>query len=125
MSIKKFSKDDYERLDYTADYSEEMAELSDSLATSVWIMPSASLENDGTTAIVLADNVTVDYSVSAPSPKYDAVLSGAVTLNGNKTTAFIDGGTLEQTYRIMNRVTTTGGRHYSRVFDLRIQRKGC
>lgn len=122
--IRKFEKDDYELLDYTADYTDELTALSDTIATSTWILPSASSESAGVTAIVLSDAVTVDYSISAPVPKYRVGTSGAASTSGYTTTIFIDAGTLDNTYRIMNRITTAGGRHYSRVFDLLIARQG-
>ena len=124
INITRLSKDDYELLDYTADYSAELDPLADGIATSTWIIPSASDEDDSIIAIVLADGVTVDYSISAPSPAYRNDVSGAVSINGNTTTVFIDGGTLNAEYRVMNRITTTDGRHYSRVFDLAIARQG-
>lgn len=123
--IRKFEKDDYELLDYTADYTDELTALSDTIATSAWILPSASDESSGVTSILLSDAVVVDYSITSPAPQYRVGTSGAATTSGYTTTIFIDGGTIDNTYRIMNRITTASGRHYSRVFDILIARQGA
>lgn len=123
--ITKLSKDPYESLDYTADYTDELDAISDTVASSLWIIPSASVNEAGTTSIELSDAVTPDYSVTAPAPKYESGTSGAVSQTTKTSKVFIKGGTLDATYRIMNRITTAGGRKYARVFDLYIQRKGC
>jgi hypothetical protein len=126
-TIKTFGKDDYELLDYTADYTDELTALSDTIATSTWIVPSDSAENMGTTAVELKDSITVDYSLTSPSPKYRSSTSGAVSIGAtSKTTAIkLKSGTLGETYLVMNRITTAAGRQYARVFNLLIERRGC
>lgn len=121
--IEKKSKDDYELLDYSADYTDELTPLGDDISTSTWIIPSESAESGGVEALELSDDVTVDYDVDDPSPKYRNGVSGAVVINSKITSVFVVGGTLGATYRLMNRITTVQGRRYSRVLDLVIQRK--
>jgi hypothetical protein len=121
--VKTIAKDDFEQLDYFADYTDELTEHSDDIATSTWLVPSDSAENLGTEALNLVDDVTVDYDIDAPSPKYRNGVSGAVAINSKITSVFVVGGTLGNTYRLMNRITTVEGRRYSRVMDLVIQRK--
>ncbi len=123
--IKTFAKDDFESLDYVADYTEELNVDGDKIVESIWIVPSDTAENVGTTSVELKDGITVDYSVSAPSPQYRLNTSGAVSLKTYfSTKIFLRGGTLGATYQVMNRIVTTAGRKYSRVFNVYIQRKG-
>lgn len=121
-AIKRLCKDDAERLDYFADYTEELTELGDTIEDSVWIVPSDSAV--GAETVTLKDEIEVDYDAEDPSPAYSDDDTPAVDISGTmKTFIFLDGGTLGNTYRIMNRVTTTTGRIYSRVFDLYIERR--
>ncbi len=120
--IHKFPKAPFADKDYTCDYSAELDALGDSIASSVWIVPSNDVDGVGNTEITLADGVTVNVSVSAPSPTYS---QGGTFINGNKTVINLDGGTLGLTYRIYNRIVTVAGRKYEKVFDVFIQVEGC
>lgn len=119
--IPKVFKDEFENLDYFIDYDLELALYSDSISTSTWIVPSSTAEAAST---IVLDGTSVDYDVDTPSPKYRDTVSDAVEIDGNQTTVFLSGGELGQTYRIMNRIVTTSGRKYARVFDLVIERRG-
>lgn len=121
--VTSFAKDDYEDLDYAADYSAELDGLDDDIASSTWILASAASESAGVTSLELSDAVTPDFDKDSPAPVYRSGQSGAVAINSNITTVQINGGTRGETYRIMNRITTVAGRKYARVFDLYIKAK--
>lgn len=120
--IKRFTKAPYELLDFTADYTAEMAAIGSTISSSLWIVPSDTVDDAGNTSIDFADGITVDEDIDNPSPAYS--LGGTVTTN-DKATIFLSGGTKGQVYRVKNRIITANGRRYSRIFDVEIKDKSC
>lgn len=115
--IKKFAKAPAEKLDYAVDYAQELNGLEDTIASSLWIVPSDTVDDAGNQAIALDDGVTVDYSEDLPSPTYAL---GGTLLTDTKATIHLSGGTLGEEYTIENRITTSDGRRYARQIVMQI-----
>lgn len=118
--IKKFAKAPAEKLDYAVDYAQELSGLEDSIASSLWIVPSDTVDDVGNQAVSLDDGVTVDYSEDSPSPIYAL---GGTLFTDTKATIHLSGGTLGEEYTVENRITTAAGRQYTRHIIIVIQDK--
>ena len=118
--IKKLPKAPYELLDYAADYTKELAKDNDTIASSLWIVPSDTVDGSGNTAIKLADNVTVNYDADNPSPVYS---QGGVLNSATKSYIYLKGGVMDKEYLLENRIITAKGRRYSRSMIIKIQPK--
>jgi hypothetical protein len=118
--IKKLPKAPYELLDYAADYTKELAKDNDTIASSLWIAPSDTVDGPGNAAIKLADNVTVNYDADNPSPVYSL---GGVLSSATKSYIYLKGGTMDKEYLLENRIITAKGRRYSRSMIIKIQPK--
>lgn len=118
--IKKFAKAPAEKLDYAIDYSRELIRLGDTIASSVWIVPSNTSDAPGNQAIRLNDGVTVDYGETSPSPVFS---QGGTLFTDTKATIYLSGGTLAKEYTLENRIVTAAGRKYSRRIVIVIQAK--
>ena len=120
--IKKFAKAPAEKLDYAIDYGKELTRLGDTIASSLWIVPSDTVDEAGNQAIALDDGVTVDYSEASPSPVFS---QGGTLFTDTKATIHLSGGTLAQEYTLENRIVTTAGRKYARRIKIVIQDKSA
>lgn len=118
--IKKFAKAPAEKLDYSVDYAQELSGLEDTIAYSLWIVPSDTVDDVGSQAVSLDDGVTVDYSEDSPSPTY--AQSGTL-FTDSKATINLSGGTLNEEYTVENRITTADGRRYARQIIIQVQGK--
>jgi len=116
--IKKFAKAPAERLDYTIDYGKELTRLTDTIVSSVWVVPSNMLDNFSNQAIHLDDGVTVSYDENSPSPVFS---QGGVSFTSTAATIYLSGGTLNNQYIVENRITTVGGRKYARRIQIAVQ----
>jgi hypothetical protein len=116
----RFSKSPAELLDYKIDYASELAKTGDTLQTSLWVIPSNSVDSSGNTAIALADGVIVNEDPVSPSPSFSL---GGTEKTTAAVTVFLSGGTLGNVYRVQNRVTTIQGRKYSRIIEIVIEPK--
>lgn len=101
-------------------YTKELAKDNDTIASSLWIVPSDTVDGAGNAAIKLADNVTVNYDADNPSPVYS---QGGVLSSATKAYIFLKGGTMDKEYLLENRIITTKGRRYSRSLIIKIQPK--
>lgn len=79
--LKTFSQNVNEKLDYTIDYTACLLDLDDSISESTW----SAVSGSGLT------------------------LTGG-SIHGYKASVFVSSGTAGTTYRVANRVVTTGGR---------------
>ena len=93
----------------------KIAELRDTYADAFSHLPGAATVYSGGSIVTMAGS----------SPEYVEGVSGAVAIAGNATSCVISGGELGQTYLVMNRIVTTGGAKYARVFELLIERRGA
>jgi hypothetical protein len=118
--IQKFAKAPAEKLDYAVDYDLELTALGDTIASSLWIVPSNAVDGGGNQAIELDDDVTVSYSADAPSPTFS---QGGCLFTDTKATINVNGGTLGAEYTVENRITTASGRKYTRQIIIKIQDK--
>lgn len=118
--IKKFAKAPAEKLDYAVDYAQELSGLEDSIASSLWIVPSDTVDDAGNQAISLDDGVTVDYSEDSPSPTYTL---GGTLFTDTKAAIHLSGGTLGEEYTVESRITTADGRRYTRRIIIAIQER--
>ena len=118
--IKKFAKAPAEKLDYSVDYAPELSGLEDTIASSLWIVPSDTVDDAGNQAISLDDDVTVDYSEDSPSPTFT---QGGTAFTDTKATIHLNGGTLGEEYTVENRIVTASGRQYTRHIIIVIQDK--
>lgn len=116
----RFSKSPAELLDYKIDYGTELAQTGDTIQTSLWIVPSNSVDAPGNASIALADNVAVSEDPVSPSPTFT---QGGTAKTTTSVTIFLSGGTLGNVYRVQNRVTTLQGRKYSRIIEVVIEPK--
>lgn len=110
-----------ELLDYKVDYTAELAVAGDAIQSSLWIVPSNTVDAPGNTAIKLADNVTLNEDPDMPSPVFT---QGGTSRTASTTTIFLSGGTRGNVYRIINRIATTQGRKYSRILEIVIEPYG-
>lgn len=90
-----FNKDPDEVLDYVRDWSVVLD--GDEIATSVWL-PVEEAE---------ADQITVD------SDSHDETTA----------TVWLSGGNLNVTHKVLNRITTTGGRTFDKTLRFKIKAK--
>lgn len=118
--IKKFAKAPAEKLDYAVDYAQELAGLEDTIASSLWIVPSDTVDDAGNQAVSLDDGVTVNYSEDSPSPTYAL---GGTLFTDTKATIHLSGGTLGEEYTVENRITTADGRRYTRQIVIQVVEK--
>ncbi len=116
--IKKFAKASAERLDYTIDYGKELTRLTDTIVSSVWIVPSNMADSIANQAIHLDDGVSVNYEENSPTPVFS---QGGVSFTSVAATIYLSGGTLTNQYTIENRITTAGGRRYARRIQIAVQ----
>lgn len=116
--IKKFTKAPAERLDYTIDYGKELTRLTDTIVSSLWVVPSFTVDNIANQAIHLDDGVSVSYDEFSPSPVFS---QGGASFTGTAATIYLAGGTLSNAYFIENRVTTASGRKYARRIMITVQ----
>lgn len=116
--IKKFAKAPAERLDYTIDYAKELTRLTDTIVSSVWIVPSNMADSIANQAIHLDDGVTLNYDENSPSPVFS---QGGVSFTDSTTTIYLSGGTLNNPYIVESRITTAGGRRYARRIQIAVQ----
>lgn len=117
--IKVFTKAPRERLDFSADYSKELARDDDTLASSIWVLPSDTVDAIDNLTLFLSDAVEVDYDGKDP---YFA-LAGDTGFTTTLAFVWIDGGTPPNTYTVENHVVTARGRKYQRRFKIRIVHK--
>lgn len=110
-----------ELLDYKVDYAAELAGTSDTIQSSAWLVPSNTVDAPGNAAIKLVDGVTVNEDPDTPSP---AFTQGGTSKTVSTATIFLSGGTRGNVYRVINRVTTTQGRKYSRILEIVIEPYG-
>ncbi len=87
-------KDPDEFLDYDVDWTDLLAPDVDAIATSEFLVEAGD--------VVIADD---------PAP----------SVTGSVTKVWLSGGTLGNTARILNRITTTGGRIWDQTMRLRIR----
>lgn len=118
--IKKFTKAPAETLDYAMDYGKELTRLGDTIATSIWIIPSNTVDGPGNEAIHLDDGVTVNYSETSPSPIFS---QGGTLYTTAKAIIYLSGGVLTKEYIVENRIMTVGGRKYARRVKIIMQDK--
>ncbi len=118
--IKKFAKAPAEKLDYAIDYGKELTRLGDTIASSLWIVPSNTVDGSGNQAIQLDDGVTVNYSETNPSPTFS---QGGTSFTDTKAIIHLSGGILTKEYIAENRITTVDGRKYARRIKIIIQDK--
>lgn len=118
--IKKFAKAPAEKLDYAIDYGRELIRLGDTIASSVWIVPSNTTDAPGNQAIRLDEGVTVDYGETSPSPVFS---QGGTLFTDTKATIYLSGGTLAKEYTLENRIVTAAGRKYTRRIAITVQAK--
>lgn len=118
--IKKIPKAPYELLDYCADYTKELAKDNDAIASSLWIVPSNTVDGSGNDAIKLTDGITVNYDIDNPSPIYSL---GGILNSSTKAFIFLKGGTMDKEYLLENRIISIKGRRYSRSLIIKIQPK--
>lgn len=116
--IKKFAKAPAERLDYTIDYGKELTRLTDTIVSSVWIVPSNMADSIANQAIHLDDGVSVNYEENSPTPVFS---QGAASFTATTVTIYLSGGTFNNQYIVENRITTAGGRKYARRILITIQ----
>lgn len=93
MALTWDPKDPDEVLDYKLDWSARMVE-DDTITTSIWLP---------------VDGLTVD--------------SDDIGEDGASTTIWLSGGTLDASYDLTNRVTTSGGRTMDQTVKLKIKAK--
>ena len=118
--IQKFAKAPAEKLDYAVDYDSELTALGDTVASSLWIVPSNTVDAGGNQVIALDDDVTVNYSEDSPSPTYN---QGGTLFTDTTATIHLNGGTLGEEYTLENRIVTSAGRQYTRHIIIKIQDK--
>ena len=118
--IQKFAKAPAEKLDYAVDYSLELTGLGDTITSSLWVVPSNTVDGPGNQVISLDDGVSADYSEDSPSPTFS---QGGTLFTDTKATINLDGGTLSKEYTVENRIMTTAGRQYTRHIIIVIQDK--
>lgn len=118
--IKKFAKAPAEKLDYAIDYGKELTRLGDTIASSLWVMPSNTVDGPGNQAIHLDDGVTVNYNETSPSPIFS---QGGTLYTTTRAIIYLSGGTLTKEYIAENRITTVGGRKYARRIKIVIEDK--
>lgn len=63
-----------------------------------------------------------DWSLDASADPDDLVID-EVTVDGDKTYVWFTGGTVGQTYEVLNRITTVGGRIMDQTMKLKIKAK--
>ena len=118
--IQKFAKAPAEKLDYAVDYSLELSGLEDTIVSSLWVVPSSTVDEPGNQAILLDDDVETDYSDDSPSPTFS---QGGTLFTDTKATIHLNGGTLGKEYTMENRIVTASGRQYTRHITIVIQNK--
>lgn len=114
----RFQKGPAELLDFKIDYASELGKTSDTIQTSLWIVPSNTVDAPGNTAIKLVDGVTVNSDPDTPSPTYT---QGGTSKTGTDVTILLVGGTLGNVYRLENRIFTVQGRKHSRIIEIVIE----
>lgn len=118
LIIKKFAKAPAERLDYTIDYGKELTRLTDTILSSLWVVPSNMLDGVANQAIHLDNGVTLSYDENSPTPVFS---QGGVSFTSTAATIYLSGGTLTNEYIVENRITTAGGRMYARRIVIAVQ----
>lgn len=118
--IQKFAKAPAEKLDYAVDYSLELSGLEDTIASSLWVVPSNTVDGPGNQAIALDDDVDMDYGEGSPYPTFS---QGGTLFTDTKATINLNGGTLGEEYTVENRIVTAAGRQYTRHIIIVIQDK--
>lgn len=90
----QFTKDPDADLDFKRDWAVWLAEVDDTIDSSVWILPSG---------IELGE--------------------GGQTYDATSATIWLKGGTVGEIYPITNRITTAGGRTDDRTFNIEIRER--
>jgi hypothetical protein len=92
MSIPTWerTKDPNEVVDYDITWADQMTDLSDTIATSTWTVPSG---------------ITKDSSSNTTT----------------RTKVWLSGGTAGETYTLLNRITTAGGRTLDQSIKLKMK----
>lgn len=114
----RFPKGPAELLDFKIDYASELAKSNDTIQSSLWIVPSNTVDAPGNAAVKLADGVTVNPHPDTPSPAY---AQGGTEKTNTDVTILLSGGTLGNVYMLENRILTTQGRKHSRTIEIVIE----
>ncbi len=114
----RFPKGPAELLDFKIDYANELSKSSDTVQSSLWIVPSNTVDAPGNAAIKLVDGVTVNNHPDTPSPAYT---QGGTEKTDTDVTILLSGGTLGNVYTVENRIITTQGRKHSRIIEIVIE----
>jgi hypothetical protein len=96
-------KDPDEIEDFVCDWTARLAP-SDTIASSIWLTPA-------------------EINVNSTSFTNNGSLYNGTTTISNRyyTTIWLSGGTLGDTYELVNRITTTGGRSYDQTCKLKMK----
>lgn len=116
----RFPKGPAELLDFKIDYASELATSSDTIQSSLWIVPSNTVDAPGNASVKLADGVTVNLSPDTPSPTY---AQGGTQKTDTNVTILLSGGTLGNVYTVENRIITAQGRKHSRTIEIVIEQR--
>lgn len=121
MSVPQFYKGAYDTLDYSVDWTSELDRIGETIASSFWVIPSATTDAPGNTSIALSDSVQASFGTS-PTPQY---LQGGTSNTSKTATCFIAGGTVGTSYTIENAIITTGAppRNYSRQLTIVVKNR--
>lgn len=116
----RFPKGPAELLDFKIDYASELAASSDTIQSSLWIVPSNTVDAPGNASVKLADGITVNLSPDTPSPTY---AQGGTQKTDTNVTILLSGGTLGNVYTVENRIVTVQGRKHSRTIEIVIEQR--
>ena len=116
----RFPKGPAELLDFKIDYANELAASNDTIQSSLWIVPSNTVDAPGNASVKLADGITVNLSPDTPSPTY---AQGGTQKTDTNVTILLSGGTLGNVYTVENRIVTTQGRKHSRTIEIVIEQR--
>jgi hypothetical protein len=107
MERLTITKGSAEELDCRVSWAESLFYDTDSIVTSVWIVPSDTVDNVSNTKITLSDNIVPDFSAASPSPVFSL---GGTSFTTNTAKIFVKGGSAGRSYTMENRITTQAGR---------------
>lgn len=92
--VETYQKDPDEKLDYGFDWSNALD--SDTISDSTWVVPTGITQS------------------SSPAPTFD----------NTTTTIWLEAGSANQDYTIINRITTAGGRIFEASFSVSVRSSG-
>ena len=117
MKTLFFKKGIAEEVDYSVSWADTLTKDSDTIVSSLWVVPSLTTDHASTLKIGLDDTVVPNYGAASPTPTYTL---GGTSFTTTTSKIFLKGGSSGKQYKIENRITTALGRKLSALLTIQL-----